>query len=165
MTGPTRIIPPPPPGWPSWDAVMAQALIEAEQAGKRGEVPVGALVLSGHGHILARCGNEVEAKHDPTAHAEILAIRRAAEAMGNQRLEGAFLVVTLEPCAMCAAAAVHARLAGLVYGAYDARAGAVESCLDLPDLPFVNHRLWHMGGIAKDACAALLRRFFLERRE
>ncbi|MDL2207566.1 tRNA adenosine(34) deaminase TadA [Desulfovibrio sp. OttesenSCG-928-M16] len=164
MIGPQRIIPPPPPGWTSWEAAMTQALEEAERAASRGEVPVGALLLSGHGQVLARCGNEVEERRDPTAHAEILALRRAAEKAGNQRLEGAFLIVTLEPCAMCAAAAVHARIAGLVYGADDERAGAVQSRLDLLDHSFHNHKVWHMGGILAEDCATLLRNFFDRRR-
>lgn len=143
---------------------MAEALDEARLAAARGEVPVGALLVSGHGRVLARCGNEVEARRDPTAHAEMLALQRGAAMLGNHRLEGCFLAVSLEPCLMCAGALAHARLAGVVYGARDRRAGAVESCLEALDEPFLNHRVWHMGGILEEDCAALLRDFFESRR-
>lgn len=162
--GPTRIIPPPPPGWTDWERIMAEALAEAEHARDAGEVPVGAVVLSSRGDIIGRAGNAVERLCDPTAHAEMLAIRAAARMVGNYRLDGCFLAVTLEPCLMCAGALTHARLAGLVYGAPDARAGAVSSCLDGLEQPFFNHRVWHMGGIAEPACSALLRDFFSIRR-
>lgn len=159
-------ITPPCPGGPgaSWEALMAEALAEARAAEAAGEVPVGALVVDGNGRILSRAGNRVEELRDPSAHAEILALRLAAQKAGNHRLEGAILVVTLEPCLMCAGALVHARLAGLVYGARDARAGAVASCLDALDEPFHNHRVWHMGGVREDECAALLQSFFSRRR-
>lgn len=160
-----RIIPPPPPGWDAWERIMDEALHEARLAGERGEAPVGALLLSGDGRVLARCGNEVEALPDPCAHAEILALRRAARVLGNHRLEGCVLAVTLEPCLMCAGALVHARIAGVVYGAPDAKAGALDSRLDALDMPFLNHKIWRMGGIRQEACAALLRDFFTARRE
>ncbi|MDL2279140.1 nucleoside deaminase [Desulfovibrio sp. OttesenSCG-928-G11] len=162
---PTRIIPPPPPSWASWEAVMDAALAEAIQARDRGEVPVGALLLAGDGRLLARAGNEVEAGRDPTAHAEMLVLRRGAKRLGNHRLEGCILAVTLEPCAMCAAALAQSRVAGLVYGAKDAGAGAVESCLDLLDQPFLKHRVWHLGGILQEPCALALRQFFMGKRE
>lgn len=162
---PTRIIPPPPPSWPSWEEVLEAALKMARQAGERGEVPVGALLLSGDGSILAGAGNEVEKSRDPTAHAEMLVLRRGAEKLGNHRLEGSILAVTLEPCAMCAAACVQARVAGLVYGAPDAGAGAVQSRLQLLDEPFLNHRVWHLGGILQESCALALRDFFTAKRE
>ena len=162
--GPGRIIPPPPPGWTSWEAVMDEALAEARRARDAGEVPVGAVLLSGHGDVLARSGNAVEILGDPTAHAEMLALRWASLTAGNHRLEGAVLAVTLEPCLMCAGALAHARLAGVVYGAADKNAGAVASCLEALDEPFLNHRVWHMGGVREEACAALLRDFFLARR-
>lgn len=144
---------------------MAEALAEARAAKEAGEVPVGALLLSGHGDVLARAGNAMERRRDPTAHAEMLVLRQGAEAAGNQRLEGCVLAVTLEPCLMCASAAVHARLAGVVYGAADPAAGAAASALEAFDLPFLNHRVWHMGGVLEEACAALLRGFFKTRRE
>lgn len=162
--GPARIIPPPLPGWPDWESVMAEALREAEAAGAAGEAPVGAVVVGGDGRLLGRAGNRMEALRDPTAHAEMLAVRAACRAVGNSRLEGAVLAVTLEPCLMCAGALVHARLAGLVFGAADLRAGAVVSRLDALDEPFLNHRVWHLGGISEAACARLLRQFFEERR-
>lgn len=143
---------------------MQEALTEAARAGESGETPVGSLLLSGHGEVLARAANAVEALCDPTAHAEILALRAASEKTGNYRLEGCVLVVTMEPCLMCAGAAAHARLAGVVYGARDKRAGAVESCLEALDMHFLNHRLWHMGGICDTECARLLQSFFACRR-
>ena len=143
---------------------MQEAIAEAFLARDAGEVPVGALVVSGNGKILARAGNAVERLSDPTAHAEILALRMAAHAVGNCRLEGCILLTTLEPCLMCAGALVHARMAGLVYGAIDPKAGAVSSCLDGLELPFLNHHVWHMGGVEEKDCAALLRDFFAQRR-
>lgn len=140
---------------------MQLALTEGEKAAAEGEVPVGALVIAADGHLLAKAHNRPVALSDPSAHAEIAALRAAAIVRGNYRLEGCILVVTLEPCLMCAGAAVHARLAGLVYGAADDRAGAVESCLNALDLPFHNHKIWHMGGIAAPACAGLLKDFFI----
>ncbi len=129
------------------------------------EVPVGALVVSPEGRILGRGRNSPIGSCDPTAHAEITALRRAAEVLGNYRLDGCLLVVTLEPCLMCVGAIVHARIAGVVYGASDLKAGAVVSCLDGFEQPFLNHRVWHMGGICEGACADMLRGFFEERRE
>ena len=159
-----RIIPPPLPGWSSWEDMMSPALEAARNAAVAGEVPVGAALFSGHGALLAVAGNAAESRNDPTAHAEILAVREACRRSGNYRLEGSVLLVTLEPCLMCAGALAHARLAGLVYGARDPDAGAVESCLEALDQPFLNHRVWHMGGICAEECAALLREFFLHRR-
>ena len=161
---PRRIIPPVPPGWRSWEDIMGEALAEARLAREAGEVPVGAVLLSGHGKILARSGNAVEQLRDPSAHAEMLVLREACRVTGNHRLEGCVLAVTLEPCLMCAGALVHARLAGLVYGAPDPAAGAVQSCLEALDMPFLNHRVWHMGRIRAAGCADMLRGFFAERR-
>ena len=158
-----RIIPPPPPGH-SWESLMQEAIAEAVLARDAGEVPVGALVVSSGGKILARAGNAVERLSDPAAHAEILALRAAAHVVGNCRLEGCILLATLEPCLMCIGALVHARVAGLVYGVADPKAGAVSSCLDGLELPFLNHRVWHMGGVAEKGCAVLLRDFFVQRR-
>lgn len=143
---------------------MREALEEAQTAASFGEVPVGAAVFSGDGVLLGKAGNAVERLNDPSAHAEILALRAACAKVGNYRLEGAVMLVTLEPCLMCAGALAHARLDGVVYGARDVRAGAVESCLEGLDQMFLNHRVWHMGGICEDECAALLRRFFEEKR-
>lgn len=156
-------VPVPPPRW-QWNRLMQLALAEAIKAGQNGEVPVGALVVSSAGQILAQAGNGVESLNDPTAHAEILALRSAASLVGNCRLTDCILVVTLEPCLMCLGACAHARLSGLVYGAYDYRAGAVSSCADLPDLPIAGRKLWHMGGVLADNCVALLQDFFARRR-
>ena len=164
MTEARRGIVPPPPGGRTWESLMYEALEEARAAEAAGEVPVGALVVSGHGVVLSRAGNAVERRNDPTAHAELLALREACRVSGNYRLEGCVLVVTLEPCLMCAGSLAHARLAGLVYGAADARAGAVVSCVDGLDMPFLNHRVWHMGGVEAKSCAKLLCDFFERRR-
>ena len=156
-------IPAPPPGW-SWTGLMHQAIVVARQALLQGEVPVGALVVDPTGTILATGHNQPVALSDPSAHAEIMAMRAAGAALGNYRLEGCVLVVTLEPCLMCTGAIVHARLAGVLYGAADNKAGAVESCFSGLDLPFHNHRVWHMGGIAAPECASLLQNFFQKNR-
>lgn len=139
---------------------MDMALEEARQAQAQGEVPVGAVVAAADGRILARAHNAPAALADPTAHAEILALRRAGAALGNYRLDGAVLAATLEPCLMCAGALVHSRVAGLVYGAADAKAGAVISRCEGLAHSFLNHNVWHMGGVRGNECAALLRRFF-----
>ena len=127
-------------------------------------MPVGAVIAGADRRILARAGNAVEQKQDPTAHAEVLAIREACAGLGNWRLSGCVLVVTLEPCAMCAAAIVHARLAGVVYGAADAAAGAVTSRAEYLDAPVCPTPVWHMGGVRAHECAALLRECFEARR-
>jgi tRNA(Arg) A34 adenosine deaminase TadA len=139
---------------------MALALEEARLAGARGEVPVGAVVTAADGRVLARSGNEVEARRDAGAHAEMLALRAAAHAVGNTRLAGCDLWVTLEPCAMCAAACVHFRIRRVVFGAWDAKGGGVEhgarvfaapGCLHVPEV---------VGGARESDCAGLLRTFF-----
>lgn len=143
---------------------MRRALRMARQGAKAGEVPVGALVVDGEGSVLALAHNETEATHDPTAHAEILALRRACARVGNHRLEGCVLVVTLEPCLMCTGAIREARVSGVVYGASDARAGAVSSCLEGLDYAQTGQPPWSYGGVEPDACAGLLRTFFQCRR-
>lgn len=143
---------------------MLLALEEARAARAAGEVPVGALLVGADGEILARAHNRCIGENDPCAHAEIAALRAAGAAAANYRLGGSFLVVTLEPCMMCAGALVHARLAGVVYGARDAKAGAVESRMDGLDQYFHNHRPWHLGGILEEECAALLKDFFVAAR-
>lgn len=163
LRGPAGPVPPAPPGW-TWDSLMDRALEQARQAAALGEVPVGAVVADRSGRIIGAGHNRPVGTHDPSAHAEMLALREACRTTGNYRLDGAVLVVTLEPCLMCAGAVVHARVAGVVYGAPDLKAGAVASCLDALDQPFLNHRTWHMGHVRAAECAALLHEFFKERR-
>ncbi|MDR1777371.1 MAG: nucleoside deaminase [Desulfovibrio sp.] len=147
----------------TWESLMDAALEAARQGARLGEIPVGALVAEQGGRILACSHNASVSLHDPTAHAEILALRAAGKTLDNYRLAGCVLVVTLEPCPMCAAALVHARLDGLVFGAADARAGAVISRAEYLDTP-TGHRLWHLGGVRAEICAAVLRDFFAGRR-
>ena len=144
---------------------MEIALAEARAAAARGEVPVGAVVFDGTGAVLARAGNEVEARHDPTAHAEMLAIRHAATSAGLKRLEGADLYVTLEPCAMCAAAISFARLRRLYFGAADPKGGAVEHGPRFFAQPTCHHAPEVYGGMRESEAAALLREFFAARRD
>ena len=143
---------------------MALALAEAEKAAALGEVPVGAVLVDAAGQILAAAGNRVEARHDPTAHAEMLVLRAAAKSLGARHLVDCDLWVTLEPCAMCAAAIGLARLRRLFFGAYDPKGGAVEHGARLFDRRETNHRPEIYGGIAELHAARLLREFFGERR-
>jgi tRNA(adenine34) deaminase len=143
---------------------MAEALNEARIAGAAGDVPVGALLVSGEGDILAKAGNAVERLRDPTAHAEMLALREASFRVGSTRLAGCVLVSTLEPCLMCSGALILARVSGLVYGAADPEAGAVDSRLDALDMPFLKCAVWRMGAVSATECSALLKNFFRSRR-
>ena len=161
---PGRIVPPAPPGWSSWEDLMDRALVLADAARILGEVPVGALVVSPDGRIVGEGYNTPERSLDATAHAEISAIRAACATLGNYRLNGCTLIVTLEPCLMCAGAMVHARIAGVVYGAADSLAGAVSSRLEGLEASFLNHTVWHMGGIRERECARILRDFFGQKR-
>ena len=146
-------------------SLMDLALAEARAAGGRGEVPVGAVLVEGaSGGILARAGNRVETLKDPTAHAEMIVIREAAAAAGLKRLEGADLYVTLEPCAMCAAAISFARLRRLYFGAGDPKGGAVEHGPRFFSQPTCHHRPEVYGGIGERQAGELLRAFFRERR-
>ncbi len=142
--------------------MMKAALAEAAKAGERGEVPVGAVVVR-DGRIIARGSNRPIGSSDPTAHAEIVALRRAAGKSGNYRLSDCDLFVTLEPCAMCLGAVVQARLRRVVYGADDPKAGAVSSIMSFP-FERLNHRPAILGGVLADEAAALLRTFFRRRR-
>jgi len=142
---------------------MEAALEEARAAAARGEVPVGAVVVVDE-RIIARAGNRTIGDCDPTAHAEIVALREAAKAVGNYRLLGATLYVTIEPCAMCTGAMVHARIARLVYGAEDPKGGAVRSCFSILDSPQLNHRVEVASGVLADEAAAVLKDFFTARR-
>ncbi len=148
----------------SWTGLMRRALRLARTAARQGEIPVGALVVGPEGEILAEAHNETEALHDPTAHAEVLALRRAAAKVGNHRLGGCVLVVTLEPCLMCTGAIRESRVSGVVFGASDARAGAVCSCLEGLDYAQTGSQPWSYGGVEAGPCAELLRHFFRERR-
>ena len=147
-----------------WQHAMAAALAEAALAPAHGDVPIGAVVLDPSGTELARAHNERELTGDPTAHAEVLALRRAADRLGSWRLEDCTLVVTLEPCTMCAGALVLARVRRLVFGAYDPKAGAVASLWDVVRDPRLNHRPEVVGGVAAEECGAVLREFFASQR-
>ena len=143
---------------------MLRAFTEAEKAAERGEVPVGAVITDKLGNILAVAGNRTLADHDPTAHAEMLAIREVAAKLGSERLIDCDLYVTLEPCAMCAGAMVHARVKRLVFAATDPRAGAAGSIFNVVRHDALNHRLHCDSGVLGEECSALLRGFFLARR-
>ena len=162
MTGGTR-----------WVPAMRRALAAARRAADHGDVPIGAVLLGPDGEVLAEAGNERELTGDPTAHAEVLALRRAvaripepvegastSSATREWRLEDTTLVVTLEPCAMCAGALVNARVGRLVMGALDAKAGAVASLFDIVRDPRLNHRVEVVSGVLADECAEVLRQFF-----
>lgn len=145
----------------SW---MRQAIVAAREAAAAGEVPVGAVLVRG-GELLAVAGNAPIALHDPTAHAEVLVMRTAATRLADYRLAGTTLYVTLEPCAMCAAAMLHARIERVVFGAWDPRVGAVGSRLNLFQVPGHNHRIDFFGGVLAEECGSLLREFFSVRRQ
>jgi tRNA(adenine34) deaminase len=148
---------------PNDDEFMREALAEAEAAREDGEVPVGAIVVLG-GAVIGRGRNAVIKSSDPTAHAEVVALREAARAVGNYRLTGATVYSTIEPCAMCAGALVLARIAKLVYGATDPKAGAVDSHFGVCKTDFLNHQVSVEGGILEDECRRVLQSFFRERR-
>jgi tRNA(Arg) A34 adenosine deaminase TadA len=143
---------------------MAQALEQARQAQQAGEVPVGALVIR-DGQIVGQGFNRNLQDNDPTAHAEMVALRRAASRLGNHRLTGCILVCTIEPCAMCAGAMIHARVARLVYGASDPKAGAAGSVLQVVNHPQLNHRMEVTSGVLAEQCSELLKAFFAQRRK
>ena len=143
---------------------MRLALAQAQQAFAAGEVPVGAVVVH-DGQVVAEGFNEPIGRLDPSAHAEMVAIRNAAQAVGNYRLSGATLYVTVEPCTMCAGLLVHSRIERLVYGTTEPKSGAVQSNLQLFESGPYNHHLEVTGGVLEDECAALMSRFFAERRE
>ena len=158
---------PPTDGTPSDDELMVLALAEARAAAERepADVPIGAVVLGADGDVLATAGNRREADEDPTAHAEILALRAAARATGRWNLTGATLVVTLEPCTMCAGAIVLSRVQRVVVGAMDPKAGAAGSLYDLVREPRLNHRVELTTGVRGQECGDLLRDFFRARRK
>ena len=142
---------------------MERAYALAEAAARQGEVPVGALIVR-EGEVLGEGWNRPISEADPTAHAEVVALRAAASKLGNYRLTGATLYVTLEPCAMCSGAIIHARLARVVFGAFDPRTGAAGSVLDVLTTTRLNHRVETTGGVLQEATAAQLQQFFRARR-
>ncbi|MEM1230080.1 MAG: tRNA adenosine(34) deaminase TadA [Pseudomonadota bacterium] len=146
------------------EACMDRALALAEQAAAAGEVPVGAVLVL-DGRVIGAGRNQTVGTQDPTAHAEIVALRAAARAQGNYRLPGSTLYVTIEPCTMCAGALVHARVARLVYGAPEPKAGAVTSTARVLENPALNHRPKVLGGVRAEAAAAQLKAFFAARRQ
>jgi tRNA(adenine34) deaminase len=150
-------------GLSQWNDSMQLALDQARLAATRGDVPVGAVVIDQAWNVLASAGNEREIRHDPTAHAELLALREASRRLRSWRLTGLTLVVTLEPCTMCAGALVLARIARLVFGAFDPKAGAVSSLFDVVRDPRLNHRVEVRGGVLAAECSALLKDFFASR--
>lgn len=153
----------PVPDSPDLNTWMGLALDEAQAALAHDDVPVGAIVVR-NGTVIAARHNERELTGDPTAHAEVLALRDAANVIGHWRLDDCTLVVTLEPCVMCAGAMVNARLGHLVYGATDPKAGAAGSCFDLVDSPTLNHRVPRTADVRSGECSSMLREFFAARR-
>ena len=143
---------------------MWQAVIEAEQAAREDEVPVGAILVSQDGTVLAKTHNQTITRCDPTAHAEILAIRSAADALGNFRLLNTTLYVTIEPCIMCMGALLHARVSKIIYGAKDPKRGAAGSCYDLSADPRLNHVIDVEGGVLEKECRELIQTFFKAKR-
>jgi tRNA(adenine34) deaminase len=157
-----QTVDPPPSGDDA--AWMEQALAQARLAAEEGEVPVGALVIK-DGEIVGQGHNRNLLENDPTAHAEIIALRQAAARLGNHRLGGCVMFATIEPCAMCAGAMIHARLARLVYGANDPKAGAAGSVLEVINHPKLNHKMEVTSGVLADRCSEILQDFFHKKRD
>lgn len=149
----------------NFDSWMQQALIEARAAGERGDIPIGAVLVDAHGTLLAAAGNRREADQDPTAHAEVLVLREAARRLGAWRLSDCTLVVTVEPCPMCAGAIVLSRISTLVLGTWNDDYGAAGSRWDLVRDRRLNHQVEVVGGIRAEECSALLREFMADQRE
>ncbi len=143
---------------------MREALAEARKAEAEGEIPVGAVLLFNE-KIIARSHNSPIQLHDPTAHAEIIALRQAGRNIKNYRLPGSILVVTIEPCLMCVGAMIHARVEEVIYGAPDLKAGAISSCFQMADKPQLNHRIRVTSGVLESECSVLLKDFFTSRRK
>lgn len=161
-------VPPPPldnPIYLNHRRWMLRALALAEASGEAGEVPVGAVIVGPNDEVIAEAANRRERDHDPTAHAEILALRQAGQHLQNWHLNDCRLYVTLEPCPMCAGAIVHGRLGLLVYGTDDLKTGAIRSVLNVPDGPASNHRLNVQGGILASSCQQQLQTWFRQRRQ
>lgn len=148
-----------------YEQAMGQALDLARATGERGEVPIAAVVLGADDEVLAAAANSCEADHDPTAHAEVLALRAAGEKLGDVRLSGCTLVVTVEPCTMCAGAIVLSRVERVVFGAWEPKTGACGSVRDVVRDPRANHRVEVLGGVREQECAAVMREFFAPLRE
>ena len=148
---------------PAFDDLMREALAEAERGRRAGEVPVGAVVWL-DGRIIGRGFNQPVSSNDPTAHAEVVALRDAARWAGNYRLTGAVVCVTVEPCLMCVGALVHARVGTLVYGTPEPKAGAIESAMRALEHPTLNHRFEVVSGVLADDCRQIMQSFFKERR-
>jgi tRNA(adenine34) deaminase len=146
------------------DVYMHQALAQADLAAAAGEVPVGAVVVR-DGRVLGAGHNRPIAANDPTAHAEVVALRAAAAACGNYRLTGATLYVTVEPCLMCVGAMIHARIGTLVYGASEPKAGAIDSTQRAHEHPALNHRMTVVAGVLAEACGRRLKQFFADKRQ
>ncbi len=157
------IIPNPPRNF-SWEELMKMALEEARRALSYEEVPVGALVITSEGEILAKAHNRTRKDLDPTAHAEIVALRQAAQKIQNYRFSKTYLVVTLEPCIMCLGALHEARIEGIIFGAYDKSVGAVCSSIEGLELANVSQKTWFMGGVLEDECVEILQTFFSQKR-
>lgn len=143
---------------------MERAITLADTAGQSGDVPVAAIVVGPDNQLVAQAANRKERDHDPTAHAEVLALRAAGEKLGSWHLNECVLYVTLEPCVMCAGAIIQSRLGLLVYGTDDLKAGAIRSVLNVPDSPCSNHKVSVIGGILEDACRQQLQSWFRQRR-
>lgn len=161
----SSLTPPNVPTGTSWRALMDVAFEEACGAAKIDEAPIGAALFTMSGELIAKAHNQPIGLNDPTGHAEVLCLRKAAIKMRNYRLPNTILAVTLEPCLMCTGAIIHARVAGVVMGAPDPRAGALISNLDGHALPFTNHKMWFINGVMEEECSGLLKRFFLEKRK
>jgi tRNA(adenine34) deaminase len=142
---------------------MRAALEQARTAAERGEVPIGAILVH-EGKIIARAYNRTLTDNDPTAHAEMVAIRAAAQTIGNHRLNGTSIYVTVEPCAMCAGAIIQARVARLIYGCAEQKGGAVRTCFQILDHPAVNHRVEVTSGLLAEECVSVMQEFFAQRR-
>lgn len=148
----------------SWEFFMQEAIKCAKEAARLGEIPVGALVVHKNGRILAKAHNESIKKSDPSAHAEILALREAGHLLQNYRLHDCYLVVTLEPCLMCTGAIREARLLGIIFGAYDEHAGCICSCQEGLDASRLGVQTWYLGGVLETPCCEILQNFFQNRR-
>jgi len=156
---------PNPPEGITWRDMMDVAFEEACKAAKMGETPIGAALFSNNGELISKAHNQPITLNDPTAHAEVLCLRKAGESFGNYRLSNTIMAVTLEPCLMCTGALTHARVDGVVMAALDPRAGALVTNLNGHALPFTNHKMWTIHGVMESECSTLLKRFFLEKRK